>query len=157
MKKLKIDKNYSVRYDNAFGILGKNFEKYKYYLLYAENSKEVEEKVNEYVDMKNKPYIIYFVFPKALGKKVNLTKPTDSQIEAKTNELLTFKTSYQTLKTEISNLGKKVENLNQPEDVINSKNELISEISEIKIILSKKETLEENWDDGKNIKTRFRR
>jgi hypothetical protein len=74
MKKLKIDKNYSVRYDNTFGIVGKNFEKYKYYLLYAENSKEVEEKVNEYVDMKNKPYIIYFVFPKALGKKVNLTK-----------------------------------------------------------------------------------
>ena len=74
MKKLKIEKNYSVRYDNAFGILGKFFEKYKYCLLYAETSKEVEEKVNKYIDMENKPYIIYFVFPKALGKKVNLTK-----------------------------------------------------------------------------------
>jgi hypothetical protein len=79
-KKLGIDKSDIILYDHVFGFKNDYKEDFNSYYLYAESSKEIKMKLEHYIKNR-KPFKICFVYPKALGKKVELSK------EYKFNEL----------------------------------------------------------------------
>ena len=72
-KKLRINSSDIIFYDHVFGFKNNYNEEFNSYFLYAENSREIKTKLDHYIKNR-KPFRICFVYPKALGTKVELTK-----------------------------------------------------------------------------------